>query len=285
MKAYFVRAILAFIVLLSFSAAKAPIKRKCLKKLDTIAGKEIAGGTDFDWTDEAVEEFNTETVPVLKRSCFAPDGELNSFRMVVRGTDDRSNLLTESAGPSEYGDCKNERTPVEAFPLAARIFYDARRVQGVEFLFKETTDTFLIGNKAAEQVRAIFNETHSWIGFYGTQGTDRINTLGFVVLDKPCSEPYPDPIIEEPVDVEVKSKEEEELNILMIAIVGGGALFVILIFTITCCCYCSKNKRSKDGQTFDKIVTTKVVVFDADEEPGSELELLPPPHTIPPVAT
>ena len=74
MKVYYIRAILALIALLSISAAKAPIKRECLKKLDVIAGREIDGGTDFDWTDEAVEKFNTETVPILKRSCLATDG-------------------------------------------------------------------------------------------------------------------------------------------------------------------------------------------------------------------
>ena len=75
MKACFGRAVgLAFLFCIGFSVAKAPIKRECLKKLDVIAGREIDGGTDFDWTDEAVEKFNTETVPILKRSCLATDG-------------------------------------------------------------------------------------------------------------------------------------------------------------------------------------------------------------------
>ena len=178
--------------------------------------------------------------------------------MVLRGKDEWSNLLTNSAGPSEYGDCKNERAPVEAYPIAARIYYDVRRVHGVEFYYKETVSTLLIGNTAAEQTRAVFNETHAWIGFYGTQGVDRINSLGFVVQDLPCSEP--DPVIEEPIDP--KSKEEEELNILMIAIVGGGALFVILTFSVTCCCCCCKKNRTRGGRSVDRIVTTKVVVLD-----------------------
>ena len=72
--------------------------------------------------------------------------------------------------------------------MGGRIYYDDDRVQGVEFYYKGTTDTLLIGNKSTEQVTAVFNETHSWIGFFGTQGTDRIESLGFLVQELACSE-------------------------------------------------------------------------------------------------
>ena len=41
-------------------------------------------------------------------------------------------------------------------------------MHGVEFLYASTTSTLLVGNKASEFKRALFDDTSSWIGFYGT---------------------------------------------------------------------------------------------------------------------
>ena len=60
---------------------------------------------------------------------------------------------------------------------------------GVEFSFPYTMQTLLIGQRASESIKATFNETNSWIGFYGSQGDDRIYTLGWLVQDITCSEP------------------------------------------------------------------------------------------------
>ena len=76
------RACAAAAVALSLAAA-IPIKRECLSKMSVIAGAEVAGSTAFDWTDEAVKEFHSQSVPVLKRSCLNDSGILNSFRMVI----------------------------------------------------------------------------------------------------------------------------------------------------------------------------------------------------------
>ena len=74
-----------------------------------------------------IEEFNTQSVPVLKRSCISDFGELNSFRLVMKGLDERSNILSDSAGPSEKGRCSNKRAP-EDHPIKGSIWYDDQRV-------------------------------------------------------------------------------------------------------------------------------------------------------------
>jgi len=56
-------------------------------------------------------DFNVESFPLLKRSCFAENGDLNSFRIVMRGYDEASNKISDSAGPSEYGSCENKSVP------------------------------------------------------------------------------------------------------------------------------------------------------------------------------
>ena len=62
------------------------------------------------------------------------------------------------------------------------------RVQGVEFSYNGSQSTLLIGKRADQTVVHNFDEKRSWIGFFGTQGTDRIHQLGFVVQDKTCTE-------------------------------------------------------------------------------------------------
>ena len=90
-----------------------PIKQECLEKLSNIAGTDVEGSTEFDWTDQALEQYNSESVPVLKRSCLADNGDLNSFRIVLKGYDDWSNVVSDSAGPSEFGNCSNKPAPVQ----------------------------------------------------------------------------------------------------------------------------------------------------------------------------
>ena len=36
-----------------------------------LIGPELSDGTDFDWIELIVSEFNTQSVPVLKRSCIS----------------------------------------------------------------------------------------------------------------------------------------------------------------------------------------------------------------------
>jgi len=110
--------------------------------LFTIAGNTAVRGTFFDWSDHVTEKFNMEAVPILKRSCLAENGDLHSFRLVMRGYDDRSNIMSDSAGPSELGNCSNIRSPIYDQPIAGRIYYDTDRVQGVRFFFDGTTSYF-----------------------------------------------------------------------------------------------------------------------------------------------
>lgn len=107
---------------------------------------------------------------MLKRSCFSAETEeLNSFRLVIRGDDPTSNILSNSAGPSELGNCSNKRAPVEEQPSLGKIYYNANRVLGIEFIYVSTEKTLLIGSSKGESlVQAEFNETSSFIGFYGS---------------------------------------------------------------------------------------------------------------------
>ena len=68
--------------------------------------------TTFDWTEKVTQEFNTQSVPVIRRSCLSASGELNSFRLVMRGYDTESNIVSDSVGPSELGTCNNWYSPV-----------------------------------------------------------------------------------------------------------------------------------------------------------------------------
>ena len=105
--------IVLFAIAMATNATNLSIE--CLKKLDVLGGNAFKAGqatTAFDWTDEILKEFQTESVPVLKRSCYSRKGELNSFRIVIRGYDTSSNILSDSAGPSELGTCENKPAPV-----------------------------------------------------------------------------------------------------------------------------------------------------------------------------
>lgn len=87
-----------------------PIQDECLSKENLIAGSSAPTGsavTVFDWTDEVSTIFNTQSIPVLMRSCQAANGDLNSFIIVMRGYDSGTNVLSKSAGPNELGTCAN----------------------------------------------------------------------------------------------------------------------------------------------------------------------------------
>lgn len=108
-----------------------PVKQYCITKLELIGDGATNGSSvvlnamgetrveffDFDWSQGIVADFNSQSVPVLQRSCFSEEtNELNSFRIVMRGSDPANNILSNSAGPSEYGNCSNKRAPVEEAP-------------------------------------------------------------------------------------------------------------------------------------------------------------------------
>lgn len=140
---------LTALALLSFTAQAAFVPRKCVSKLLQIAGNTATSGLFFDWTDAISEQFNIYSVPILKRSCVSSDAKLHSFRLVLRGydketnsVDEGSNVMSDSAGPAEVGECYNERSPVYAQPMAGRIYYDNERVQGVRFFYKEKNEYF-----------------------------------------------------------------------------------------------------------------------------------------------
>ena len=101
----------------------------------------------------------------MKRSCFF-DYEFSSFRLVMRGVDPSSNILSGSVGPSEYGDCKNVRAPVMDQPTSGTIYYDEERIWGVEFTYNDGY-ILLVGNSRGASYVRKFSETSSFIGFYG----------------------------------------------------------------------------------------------------------------------
>lgn len=94
----------------------------------------------------------------------------------MRGYNEASNVISDSAGPSEFGTCANLPTTAEDQPVGGKIYYDSNRIQGVEMVYRGTTDTVLIGNKKStyQYTTTVFNEEKGFIGFFGTQGTDRI---------------------------------------------------------------------------------------------------------------
>ena len=106
------RFIIALVSTLVLKTDAFTIKSDCIKKINVLVGTVSDTATDFDWTKEIRREFNTQSVPVLKRSCISPIGDLNSFRIVMRGYDLSSNVLSNSAGPSESGTCNNVKAPV-----------------------------------------------------------------------------------------------------------------------------------------------------------------------------
>ena len=83
------RITLTFCVILFAASARAKlVERKCLRKLLNIAGNMATSGTFFDWSEDILEKFPAESVPILKRSCVSEDDKLHSFRLVMRGYDD-----------------------------------------------------------------------------------------------------------------------------------------------------------------------------------------------------
>ena len=83
---------------------------------------------------------------MLKRSCFSSEGYLNSFRIVMSGySGPSSQVLSNSAGPPEKGKCGNERVPKEESPSKGVIWYDDRRVWGIQFSYSNSQMTMLIG--------------------------------------------------------------------------------------------------------------------------------------------
>ena len=83
--------VIGSVALLLSLATAIQIKPECLSRMSVIAGKGVAGSTEFDWTDMITSKFNTQSVPVLKRSCLAANGDLNSFRMIILGEDASKN--------------------------------------------------------------------------------------------------------------------------------------------------------------------------------------------------
>ena len=104
------------------------IKKECLSKSNVLAGTAVSLSTSFDWTDEVLNDFNIQSVPVLKRSCRSSAGSLNSFRIVMSGYDKSKNILSNSAGPSETGKCGNTRAPSTEAPSKGEIWYDDKRI-------------------------------------------------------------------------------------------------------------------------------------------------------------
>ena len=114
-------------------------------------------------------------------------------------------------------------------------------MRGIEFAYPYTTETLLVGERAPDYVFALFNETHSWIGFYGSQGDDRIFTLGFIIQDRSCSD-----VKETPVETQVivQTKEEDESQFFLLALISGSVFGVIVGATVLSvwCCYRKKQK-------------------------------------------
>ena len=98
---------------------------------------------------------------MLKRSCLSElSGDLNSFRLVMRGKDPSSNLISDSVGPSELGSCSNKRAPFNDHPINGKLYYDEKRIQGVEFAYANSDLKLIIGNTwGSVTVDTVFNET------------------------------------------------------------------------------------------------------------------------------
>lgn len=118
------------ISVLSLVTSATRVSKECMTKLNMLAGNDndALRSTVFDWSDEILAEFHTGSLPVLKRSCYSEAGDLNSFRIVMRGYDVKSNILSNSAGPSELGTCSNKPAPVNDHPIGATLFFDDTRV-------------------------------------------------------------------------------------------------------------------------------------------------------------
>jgi len=99
----------------------------------------------------------------------------------MRGDEPSNYIKSISAGPSDYGTCIYEAATITNQPTSGKIYYDIRRVNGVEFSYPGMDETWLIGNAKGSHVEAEFSEENSFIGFFGEHGLDRIQLLGFIV--------------------------------------------------------------------------------------------------------
>ena len=137
----------------------------------------------------------------------------------------------------------------------------------MEFAYKGTQSTLLIGKRAEQTFVKNFDETRSWIGFFGTQGTDRIHQLGFVVQDMECTEQEVKEVTEDEEVVEQKeavSEEESGGNSVMLIVIGLASGVIILFITVwICICQC-RRKRVK----FDE--KNKIQVIENNFDPRAE---------------
>lgn len=100
----------------------------------------------------------------------------------------------------------------------------------MELVYEESERSLLIGSKQEWYTTTIFDDTKSFIGFYGTQGSDRILELGFVLQDIACSE---------------RAHESRIIGIDMsgIWVVLGVTVLILLLFTITWYCMCQRKNN------------------------------------------
>lgn len=105
----------------------------------------------------------------------------------------------------------------------------------MEFFYDNTVKTLLIGSKKGRFKTATFNKNRSFIGFYGTQATDHIVQLGFLVQDIDCSF--------KALDTSDDYQPEGNMTGLYVMIGGGAgsiALFTLLSWYLIC-----KRKKEK----------------------------------------
>ena len=118
------------------------------KDADDAFGKLRRKDERFDWTNLITTKFIQESVPVHRRECINEStGQLNSFRLVMKGEDLSKNIITDSVGPSELGDCSNKPAPLLDHPSRAVIYADEERIQGVEFAYGSINETLMIGKR------------------------------------------------------------------------------------------------------------------------------------------
>ena len=86
----------------------------------------------------------------------------------------------------------------------------------------------------------MFNEEKGFIGFFGTQGSDRIYQLGFIVQDLTCSEEAVSGGTGDRVfDASFKEEDVDNSGFWIVSSIFGG---VILLFAIIWLCICLRKK-------------------------------------------
>ena len=228
-----------------------PIKTECLKKLTTLTGTKSSTGVLFDQTSDIIANYDTREVPYLMRVC-SSGGALQSFRLGLKNGDGAS-TLSGSVGP-EGGTCVNSNIAQTAAPAGARIWYDSTRIQGVEFFYKGSSQTVLVGKNTGSFTLQAFNETQSFLGFYGFQGSARIEVLGFLVQDIACSETLPSggtgDKVYNPVNP-ARTQAESNMSLLIIACIVAGVLIIfIIIWSLLCC----KNEEEIGSLHVNKVL-------------------------------